>query len=276
MARRSAGHPGETGTTLTLTDSHTALHIEGMPNKFEEIRGLLSELESEMESDRSNETMRVFSGLELPDIVRDITDFLMPILKPYEANFYWYLLRHSIIETGNPVLRVSTRGLQEGVIRSAKADSTSGGKEFASATLSLQTVRDTLRGLEDLGAIRKEGDATRDGTLYRILLPEEIPACQAARIERQTKAAPAEAKESEADYYNIRENRSKVYERDEYKCQHCGKQLTRFTATLDHIQAIANGGDNSLANLVTACRECNSRKHARLLGDFLADESPTR
>lgn len=88
--------------------------------------------------------------------------------------------------------------------------------------------------------------------------------------------APHTAEEIEADYYNVRENRLKVYERDAFKCQHCGKQLTRFTTTLDHIQAVASGGDNSFTNLVTACRECNSKKNSRLLGDFLADENATR
>jgi 5-methylcytosine-specific restriction endonuclease McrA len=39
--------------------------------------------------------------------------------------------------------------------------------------------------------------------------------------------------------YNIRENRLKVYERDDYKCKYCSKQLTRSTVTLDHITPVA-------------------------------------
>ena len=247
-----------------------------MQDKIEKIRLLLSELEQETEPDAAAETMRVFSGLELPDIVRDIVDLLMPGLKPYEAVFYWHLFRHSIVETGTSLLRVSTRGLQDGVIRSAYADSTSGGKELGSAKMSLETVRDTLRGLEEFGALRKEGDPNREGTLYRVLLPEEIPACQAARAERDKTAIPHSVEETETDYYNVRENRLKVYERDGFKCQYCGKQLTRFTATLDHIQAVAHGGDNSFTNLITACRECNSKKNSRLLGDFIAEEDLTK
>ena len=78
--------------------------------------------------------------------------------------------------------------------------------------------------------------------------------------------------ESEVDYYNVRENRIKIYERDEYKCRYCGKQLTRFTSTLDHVKPVAEDGDNSFDNLVTACLECNSRKNKRLVGDFLAGQ----
>jgi 5-methylcytosine-specific restriction endonuclease McrA len=76
---------------------------------------------------------------------------------------------------------------------------------------------------------------------------------------------------ADIDYYNVRENRIKVYERDGYKCHYCKKQLTKFTATLDHITPVAERGDNSFENLVTACLGCNSRKHRRPLGDFLAE-----
>ena len=76
---------------------------------------------------------------------------------------------------------------------------------------------------------------------------------------------------ADIDYYNVRENRIKVY-RDAYKCRYCEKQLTRFTATLDHVTPIAERGDNSLGNLVTACLSCNSRKHRQPLGDFLAEQ----
>ncbi len=77
----------------------------------------------------------------------------------------------------------------------------------------------------------------------------------------------------EADFYNVRENRHKIFERDGYMCVYpdCGKQLTRFTATLDHVKPVSAGGNNSYDNLVTACLSCNSRKTGKPFGDFLAD-----
>ena len=51
----------------------------------------------------------------------------------------------------------------------------------------------------------------------------------------------------------LHENRIKVFERDGYICRYCQKQLTRFTATSDHVKPIAEGGDNSLDNLVNGC-----------------------
>jgi 5-methylcytosine-specific restriction endonuclease McrA len=64
----------------------------------------------------------------------------------------------------------------------------------------------------------------------------------------------------------------RLYERDGYKCRYCDKQLTRFTATLDHITPLAELGDNSFGNLATACFNCHSRKHKRPVGDFLAEQ----
>ena len=123
-----------------------------------------------------------------------------------------------------------------------------------------------------LGAIRKEGEPNRDGTLYRVLIPDEIEACRKFRSERATVEPEPKIADADIDYYNVRENRTKIYERDLYKCRYCEKQLTRFTATLDHVRPVAEGGDNSFENLVTACLACNSRKHKRLAGDFLAEQ----
>lgn len=247
-----------------------------MKDTISKIRDLLDTLALEAEREEKTETLRVFSGLELPDILRDVVDLLLPDLRPYEANFYFYMLRHSVLETGDPYIRVSRRGLQSGVIKSAYSGTSKGmtNKDEVSGALSYATVKATLEGLEAAGAIRRESDADKDGTLYRVLLPEEIQTCQDRRRARR-KAAPSAASENEADFYNVRENRLKVYDRDSYKCQYCSKQLTRFTATLDHVQSVKDGGDNSLTNLVTACRECNSKKNAKLLGDFIADTSPT-
>lgn len=130
----------------------------------------------------------------------------------------------------------------------------------------------TIRGLEKIGAIRGEGEPTKDGTLYRVLIPDEIEACREYRRKHTAQEEKPQPSESESDFYNVKENRIKVYERDSYKCRYCGKQLTRFTCTLDHVTPVAAGGTNSLENLVTACLGCNSRKHQRPVGDFLADE----
>lgn len=231
-----------------------------MNERLEKIHQLLTELEDEMETGTVSTGHRDFSALELPFIIQEIVDDLQPLLAPYEAAFYWYLFRHSIARNGNSLLRVSTRGLQSGVVKSSRSD-----------TISLQHVRGTLGGLESIGAIRRENEPNRDGTLYRVLIPDEIEACRKFRSERTAAEPKPEITDAELDYYNVRENRVKVYERDGYKCHYCDKQLTRFTATLDHVIPVAEGGDNGFGNLVTACLGCNSRKTGRPVGDFLAE-----
>ena len=231
-----------------------------MKKQLDEMRRILDELENQRFESSLADTAPGFSGYELPQIVQEIVDDLQPALTPYEACFYWYLFRHSIARNGNALLRVSTRGMQEGVVRSSR-----------SGKISLPQVRETLAGLERIGALRKEGEPDRDGTPYRILIPDEIEVCRKYRAERTATSPRLEVSESEIDYYNVRENRLKIYERDEYRCHYCGKQLTRFTATLDHVKPVKEGGNNSFDNLVTACLGCNSEKNARAVGDFLAE-----
>ena len=46
-------------------------------------------------------------------------------------------------------------------------------------------------------------------------------------------------------------------------CAYCGMKLTDKTATVDHVIPIIDGGTNTPANLVPACRHCNSSKHRK-------------
>lgn len=227
-----------------------------------EIRERLTQLENNASMASDLAVSRAFSGLELPDIIRDVVDFLMPCLTPYQFSIYVYMLRHSILSEGTPFVRVSRRGLQT-VIKSASGQSNDA---------SYKKMQETLEALEQLGAISRQGEPNRDGTPYRILLPEEIVVCQELREASRQKTSPAQLSEAEVDFYNVRGNRLKIFERDAFKCRYCNKQLTRFTATLDHVHPISEGGDNTQANLVTACLDCNSRKNSRPLGDFLVEK----
>lgn len=55
--------------------------------------------------------------------------------------------------------------------------------------------------------------------------------------------------------------RRAVYERDGYACLHCG---ATDRLSLDHIHPWSRGGEDTLENLQTLCRPCNSRKGARV------------
>lgn len=55
--------------------------------------------------------------------------------------------------------------------------------------------------------------------------------------------------------------RAAVYERDGRACLHCG---ATERLSLDHIHPWSLGGPDTLENLQTLCRPCNSRKGARV------------
>jgi 5-methylcytosine-specific restriction endonuclease McrA len=115
-------------------------------------------------------------------------------------------------------------------------------------------------------------DTTHTGTLYKVNLPDEIQSC----IEREKTQVAVETQtvdeKKELDYYNVAENRLKIFERDGFKCHYCQKQLTRFSATLDHIQPVSRGGDNSFDNLITSCLHCNSRRGNKPVMDIIMEK----
>lgn len=231
--------------------------------QIEQIRGLLDEMEKEISSPDDQVFAQNFNALEIPDVVCSVVDFLQPSLLPYEAAIYWHLFRKSILATGTQYTRASVRGMQ-GIITSSSGQS---------AELTYSSVQSALQGLDQKGAVTKAGDTNREGTLYKIHLPEEIPLCQTEMKKKQeVQTKPIEEKK-ELDFYNVAENRLKVFERDEYKCRYCSKQLTRFTATLDHVHPVSRGGDNSYDNLMTACLHCNSQRGSRPVMEIILEKN---
>ena len=233
-----------------------------MNERLEQIRKLLAEVEAEIKSGASAGN-RDFSALELPLIIQQIVDDLQPQLSPYDAAFYWFLFRHSIANDGDPHLRVSTRQLRTAVVKSSYS-------QLDENPVSLGKVQQTLRALEDIGAIRKEGEPNRDGTLYRVMIPGEIEACRKFRAERTASEPELKFPSSGIDEDSLHESRISVFERDGYVCRFCGKQLTRFTATLDHLTPAAEGGGDSFENLATACIDCNAKRSHRALENAAA------
>jgi len=64
-----------------------------------------------------------------------------------------------------------------------------------------------------------------------------------------------------------KKTRFEVFKRDSFKCQYCGRSSPDVLLHIDHINPVANKGDNSLFNLITSCSDCNLGKGARVLSD---------
>lgn len=56
--------------------------------------------------------------------------------------------------------------------------------------------------------------------------------------------------------------RYEILRRDNHACRYCGATAPSATLTVDHVVAVALGGSDDPANLVTACTDCNSGKSA--------------
>lgn len=177
-----------------------------MNERIEKIRALLAEVEGELRTSDDRAFVKNFDALEVPQIVTEVVRYLQPLLTPYEAAVYWHMFERAVLRSGDQYCRVSTRALMSGVVGSASGQS---------ETLSIQTTRGALQGLEDRGAIQRVGEPTRDGTPYRVLLPEEIPACRDLMKSAQPSDDVARVDVAkDLDYDNVRENRLKVFERD--------------------------------------------------------------
>lgn len=67
--------------------------------------------------------------------------------------------------------------------------------------------------------------------------------------------------------HNFLSIRFKILNRDNFRCQYCGRNPKEDNCKLvvDHIIPSAKGGSNDESNLTTACFECNAGKVDKLL-----------
>lgn len=179
------------------------------------------------------------------EVITQFIDYLLPELTPYETTFYLYLLRHTLL-TDEPECRVGKRSLALVCGKTARGTSTS-----------YQQVTQVLKGLEVKNCIRIH-DTNRDGTLYQVVLPEDIP------LVREKLAEEEACVEAEDDYYNDPEKRLEIFERDNWTCQYCFEQVDKDNCTLDHFIPQSKGGGHGKENLRTCCLTCNSLKSGKL------------
>ena len=176
-------------------------------------------------------------------IVCDFVDYVMPHLTPYESALYLLLLRHSLLHNNSAQIRIGKKRVAALVGTSSRG----------SAAISFAQVTEVLKGLDQKGCVRI-GDTSRDGTLYTVLEPRDIP------FVKEALALPIS---SEDDYFTNPEKRRLVFDRDKWTCQYCGETVTEKNASLDHYVPQSKDGDHSKGNLRTCCLVCNSIKSGK-------------
>ena len=179
---------------------------------------------------------------DLTKTIEQFVDLLMPELTPYEAAMYIFLLRNSHLKNLSEI-RIGKRTIAEKWGTGARGKRTN----YAHVT-------DLVKGLEKKGCL-KIGDVNREGTLYKILLPEEIP------LVKEKLSVVQET--GEEDYFTDPERRRELFERDKWVCCYCGDKVTEKNATLDHLNPQSKGGKHTKNNLKTCCFVCNAIKSGK-------------
>jgi hypothetical protein len=178
-------------------------------------------------------------------IVQDFVDYLMPALTPYESSLYIFLLRLTFLTDGTNQVRIGKRTI-----------SMRFGTGNKGSDISFYQVTTVLKNLENKGCIII-GDTARDGTMYTLVLPHDIPLVK-------EKIAAKVPLEKEEDFFTDPEKRRDIFERDNWTCQYCGNKVTKDNATLDHYVPQSKNGNHSKANLRTCCLLCNAIKSGKL------------
>lgn len=179
----------------------------------------------------------------LKEILADFVDFLLPELTPYETTAYLLLFRMSMLESNTLEIRIGKRTLADFY-----------GKGSRGEKPNYAHISKVVKGLEAKGCV-KIGDTSREGTLYSILLPMDIPIV--AKKTMMTKAV------MEEDFFTKPEKRREVFDRDNWTCCYCGEKVTPNNSTLDHYNPQHLGGNHSKENLKTSCLICNSIKSGK-------------
>jgi 5-methylcytosine-specific restriction endonuclease McrA len=176
--------------------------------------------------------------------IRDIVDLLMPELTPYESVLYFFLFKESFLQSGALETRVGKIPMAAKIGKSSR--STKG-------SISRYQINVVLQLLEEKNCI-KIGNTNREGTLYTVVLPRDIPL---------VKEKQATTTKTQGDYFTDESKRMELYERDSWTCQYCGEKVTPENVTLDHFQPKSKGGSNNKDNLRTCCLLCNSIKSGK-------------
>ena len=176
-------------------------------------------------------------------VFESFVDLLLPELTPFEATVYVILLRRGLDQSDDCKIRIGQRTL-------AKAWASPRAAEVTSRAHILRTIK----GLEEKGVI-EVGDTNREGTLYAVLLPDQVPS---VKEKLRIVADPVEE-----DFFTDPIRRKEIFKRDKYVCFYCGEKVTQENATLDHLIPQHIAKSHARDNLKTSCLTCNSIKSGK-------------
>lgn len=183
--------------------------------------------------------------------LEEFQDHLAGKLDTYEQALYLFCIRRSRLI-----------GQLESVIGFKSARRTMAfGIGKAGTPMSEAVCYEKLRSLEKKGCIALLG-TERAGTRVKVLLPAEIPGVLPLPVHAHAPSL------EEADFFEVAENRSRIFQREGEKCFYCLRRITSDNFVIEHV-ASRPIGNNSYRNVVAACLQCNNRKGHSGAEDFL-------
>lgn len=189
--------------------------------------------------------------MDAAEFIVAFQDHLAPKLDMYEQAIYLYVYRHSRLI-----------GQDEAVVgfKSARQKLAFGiGKQGTPP--SEHVVYEKVRSLEQKGCL-KIVNSERAGTRLRLFLPNEIPGLVPL-------AAAGESFDLEAvDFFDVPEHREAILRREDHRCFYCLRRIDASSYVIEHVVS-RPVGDNGYRNIVAACRQCNNRKGAIAVEEFL-------
>ncbi|SRR6266699_1801527 len=113
--------------------------------------------------------------------------------------------------------------------------------------------------------LSKEGIPNTDPRWkWATVFPEHYTECRLYSILSAAASIDSSAKARQGTKARIPPSlRWRVLARDSYTCTYCGRKPPEVILEVDHKVSEADGGHTELANLVTACAECNRGKGSR-------------
>ncbi len=103
----------------------------------------------------------------------------------------------------------------------------------------------------------------RSAKEYRKNHPEQ------KRLQKQTRRA--RQKGVQIDLRLIRQWMAEVRTKPFVRCHWCGTKIRGQRIHFDHIIALANQGTHTIGNLCCACDDCNLKKSARAISDWIVN-----
>jgi hypothetical protein len=183
--------------------------------------------------------------------LKQYADFLVPMLDTYEQAIYLYAVRHSRLIDREDI----TIGFNAAARRGAFGVGNSG------AGMSPDNCRKKVKSLQAKGCLIVLS-SDHGGFRIAVKLPDEVPGLI------PTVSTAASVDPEQIDFFETRQNRELILEREGYKCFYCLRRVDTKNYVLEHVIAQAVRG-NGYRNVVAACRHCNNRKGSSAAEDYL-------